>query len=380
MVKTTCIKCKNEYLIYPYEVGRSKFCSRKCQGEWQYDKSRTHLDQKGKAGAWVGKHHSLSTIEKIKTNRRGKHAGNLHHNWKGGITPINEKIRKSPEYKEWRKKVFEKDNFTCFFCGDRGGKLNADHIKSFSQYPEHRFDVNNGRTVCEKCHRKTESFGGKDLKRKNKIPNKEFNKLTRRLIELTYKHGLSHLSSTLTSLPIIYDIFCKKRENEKFFLSNGHAGLALYVCLENFYGIDADNLIHDFGIHPKRDETRKIWASGGSLGCVLPIALGYAMVSPAENVYCLISDGEASEGSIFEALLAKVKFQVNNLIIYVNVNGMSAYDCIDRDAFCRRLLHMDKSIRIVHTYSDQFPFLCGVDAHYHKMSVEDYQLAMEVLQ
>lgn len=306
-------------------------------------------------------------------------ACNSHYNWKGGITPINEKIRKSSEYKEWRKNVFEKDNYKCFFCGERGGKLNADHIKSFSSYPDLRFCVNNGRTVCEECHKKTETFGGKDLKRKGKVPNKELNKFTQRLIELTYKHGLSHLSSTLTSLPIIFKIFSLKQENEKFFLSNGHAGLALYVCLEHFHGIDADKLIYDFGIHPHRDETRKIWASGGSLGCVLPIALGYAMASPNENVYCLISDGEASEGSIFEALLTKVKFHVNNLIIYANLNGMSAYDCIDRDAFCQQILHIDKTIRIVHTYSNQLPFLSGIDAHYYKMTEKDYNLAMEML-
>jgi transketolase N-terminal domain/subunit len=379
MVKTICKECKHEYLIHPYQIEKSKFCSRKCQGRWQYSKSKILLDQTGSHGAWYGKRHSNQTIDKISHSRKGKYSKSEHHNWKGGITPINEKIRKSPEYKKWRQKVFERDNFTCFFCGERGGKLNADHIKSFSQYPGLRFDVNNGRTVCADCHKNTETFGGKDIKRKGKIPNKELNKLTMRLIELTYKHNLSHLSSTLTSLPIIYGIFRQKRETEKFFLSNGHAGLALYVCLEHFYGIDANKLICDFGIHPKRDETRKIWASGGSLGCVLPIALGYAMVNPNETVYCLISDGEASEGSIFEALLAKVKFNVNNLIVYINVNGMSAYDCINRDTFSRQLLHIDKTIRIIHTYSNQFPFLNSIDAHYYKMTENDYQLAIQLL-
>ena len=86
--------------------------------------------------------------------------GEKHHNWQGGVATINEKIRRSIEYKLWRKAVFERDNYTCKFCGNKGRKINADHIKPFSQYPELRFAIDNGRTLCEKCHRTTETYGG----------------------------------------------------------------------------------------------------------------------------------------------------------------------------------------------------------------------------
>lgn len=91
------------------------------------------------------------------------HMGEKSPNWKGGITPINYKIRNSARYKKWRKAVFERDNWTCQHCCIRGGKLNADHIKPFATFPDLRFDIKNGRTLCEDCHKKTNSYGVKTL-------------------------------------------------------------------------------------------------------------------------------------------------------------------------------------------------------------------------
>ena len=85
--------------------------------------------------------------------------GSENFMWKGGVTPINEKIRKSHEYKLWRNAVYERDNYTCIWCGKRGGKLHADHIKPFAYYPELRFAIDNGRTLCIECHRTTETYG-----------------------------------------------------------------------------------------------------------------------------------------------------------------------------------------------------------------------------
>ena len=81
---------------------------------------------------------------------RGKNNGN----WGGGATSEDEKIRKGIEYNLWRNSVFSRDNWTCQECGERGGKLNAHHIKRFSEYPELRFAIDNGKTLCKKCHTK----------------------------------------------------------------------------------------------------------------------------------------------------------------------------------------------------------------------------------
>jgi hypothetical protein len=90
--------------------------------------------------------------------------GEDHWNWKGGITPENMKIRGSLEYRTWRINVFKRDNFICQNCG-KTGDLNAHHIKSFSEFPEERFNVANGITLCIECHKETDNYGGKAIKK-----------------------------------------------------------------------------------------------------------------------------------------------------------------------------------------------------------------------
>jgi len=85
---------------------------------------------------------------------KGYRAGELNNYWKGGITTENEKFRKSPEYKQWRKDVLKRDKYICQECGQVGGKLQAHHIKSFSKYPEFRLVIDNGITLCISCHKK----------------------------------------------------------------------------------------------------------------------------------------------------------------------------------------------------------------------------------
>lgn len=72
--------------------------------------------------------------------------------WSGFIESENAMIRKSIPYKRWRTEVFERDGYVCVKCGD-GGYINADHIKPFSIYPELRFDIENGQTLCVPCHK-----------------------------------------------------------------------------------------------------------------------------------------------------------------------------------------------------------------------------------
>lgn len=121
-----------------------------------------------------GKHHSEETKGKMSRARKGKplseetkrkiseaRKGNKAYNWKGGITPENVKIRNSIEVRLWRESVFARDNWTCQKCEQRGRELNAHHIKNFADCSEFRTSIENGMTLCKKCHREFHRIYGK---------------------------------------------------------------------------------------------------------------------------------------------------------------------------------------------------------------------------
>lgn len=88
--------------------------------------------------------------------------GDAHKGWRGGTTPESVRLCISPDYVQWRNKVFRRDKFTCQECGSSGkGNLEAHHIKRFSSYPNLRFDITNGLTLCVDCHKKTKNYGRK---------------------------------------------------------------------------------------------------------------------------------------------------------------------------------------------------------------------------
>ena len=127
---------------------------------------------------WLGKKrppHSQETKEKISLAKKGtRHSkkakekigkankGNKSHFWKGGLTPKNKLIRNSSRFKQWRKLVFKRDNWTCWICREKGVILHPHHLKSFSKYPKLRFKVSNGLTLCNFCHRIYTNFGIKE--------------------------------------------------------------------------------------------------------------------------------------------------------------------------------------------------------------------------
>jgi 5-methylcytosine-specific restriction endonuclease McrA len=139
---------------------KTGFCKKHCTNRPNHtEESREKIRQAklGPRNPMYGKIVPESVREKISRSMKGE----LNHSWKGGVTDRWRKERASWRLRFWRNSVFKRDDYTCVFCGKRGGKLNADHIKSFALFPELRTVLSNGRTLCFPCHTKTESYGRK---------------------------------------------------------------------------------------------------------------------------------------------------------------------------------------------------------------------------
>lgn len=223
-----------------------------------------------------------------------------------------------------------------------------------------------------------------------------------KIIEVSYRRKLSHLGSCLSVVDIIDSIYKVKSKKDKFVLSNGHAAIAWYVILEK-YGFITEEQIDDLNVHPDRNPGLGIEVSTGSLGQGLPIAVGLALADRSKKVYCLISDGECAEGSIWESLRIAYEQNLSNLIIIVNANGWGAYNKISLPflvkrlrSFCGRLIKVNghsqdqiisnlkklsknmTNIVYAETNVGQLPFLEGQSAHYYTMNENDYLSAKKV--
>ena len=94
-----------------------------------------------------------------------------HHNWKGGVSSVRKQFWDSAKYRNWRKKIFERDNYTCQNCKTKGVFLEAHHIKEREKIWQENniktledafnckelWNINNGITLCRKCHNLTKN-------------------------------------------------------------------------------------------------------------------------------------------------------------------------------------------------------------------------------
>jgi transketolase len=147
------------------------------------------------------------------------------------------------------------------------------------------------------------------------------------------------------------------------------------------YSNDEDvlRLIKDYGIHC--DRRAGCDASTGSLGHGIGIATGMALADRSKNVYCLLSDGECSEGSVYETLETAHEQNLSNLKVYINCNGWGAYKALERDHIIERFRAFTKvNISFTATNLDDYPkWLQGQIAHYKVLDEKDFNELMEVL-
>lgn len=203
--------------------------------------------------------------------------------------------------------------------------------------------------------------------------------LIERVLRIAHKNKLSHLGSYFSTLGILDAIYTAKSKDDIIILSAGHAALALYCVIEKYYGINAEVLFEKHGGHPHLDTENYIYCSTGSLGMGITVAIGRALANKKRMVHCIISDGECAEGSIWESLRFIHEQNIKNINVYCNVNGYAAYDVVDKNYLIDRLKVFYPNIFILNTSVEQFPFLKGLNAHYHIMSDKDLEIALKLL-
>jgi transketolase len=157
-------------------------------------------------------------------------------------------------------------------------------------------------------------------KMKQLVLNKMLNKdLRKKIVEKSHSCKLSHCGGALSCVDFINYLYENvMKENDLFILSKGHGSMALYGVLEKHGKNPA------WTMHPELNEKQGIYATTGSLGHGLPIAVGRALAKKLKKdngkVYVLCGDCEMAEGSVWEALSIAKTLNVDNLTVFVDCN------------------------------------------------------------
>lgn len=185
-----------------------------------------------------------------------------------------------------------------------------------------------------------------------------------KILEISKKLGLSHIGSCLSVLPILEEIYAKKKPGDKVILDNSHAHLAHLVVRaeEDLKIYDAhlpiEDFIEEYGIHC--DCRAGCDASGGSLGHGIGIGIGMALAG--NTVHVTVSDGSMMEGSNWEALRIANSLYLHNLLIYCNFNGFSAVAEVSSEDLERKMREFYPHLIFKHT--DNTKGFEGIQGHY----------------
>lgn len=188
MVDISCQYCGKIFQVHPCRENTAKYCSHYCSGMGIRKCGENSYMWKGGekevkcffCGESIKR--KPSELKKYKKSFCGKEClskyqrtikGEKHPNWgkkrldmmgvnnpswNGGTSFLDKSRHSDPKYIDWRKTVFSRDNYTCQGCGRYNGYLEAHHIKPWRDYPELRYEVDNGITYCLQCHARIDNF------------------------------------------------------------------------------------------------------------------------------------------------------------------------------------------------------------------------------
>lgn len=166
LITKICPICNKEFTTY---TDSQKCCSVECSSKSQMNRKvlkckncNSEFERTASEIFWSNQRGCENIFCSSKCKQE-YHIGKNHPNWIEDRTQIkntNNTIRWSKEMCDWRKTIYKRDNYTCQMCGNRSSKdnaiiLNAHHIERFADNEDLRFDINNGITLCEDCHKLT---------------------------------------------------------------------------------------------------------------------------------------------------------------------------------------------------------------------------------
>lgn len=180
---------------------------------------------------------------------------------------------------------------------------------------------------------------------------KALKELRKKIFITGYKGGMAHLASCYSCLEILYTLYVKKvlryreedpewEERDRFILSKGHAGLALYGVMMRA-GLLEEKVYDSYlqpgspiGGEPCLRDSKWVEATTGSLGHGLPVAVGMAAALKADHnparVYVVLGDGECEEGTVWEAAMSASAFQLDNLVLILDCNRIQKMDFVEK--------------------------------------------------
>jgi hypothetical protein len=170
-MKKYCIVCRKQ--ISKWGKNHCRSCASK-----NYLKNNPRIGKNNpnyKDGRWLVKHYCKDCGKEVGVySKQCRNCFRKSPPFDRGLSSNISKIRRSTRYTEWRKRVFERDNYTCKLCDKRGGFLHAHHIYAFADFPNLRFNIHNGVTLHRDCHNALEI-----VIRRNRHKISQFTRLTR---------------------------------------------------------------------------------------------------------------------------------------------------------------------------------------------------------
>lgn len=171
---------------------------------------------------------------------------------------------------------------------------------------------------------------------------KKANDIRRDIIYMIYKAGAGHPGGSLSAADVVTALYFHVmridaknpgwEDRDRFILSKGHACPVWYAALaeKGYFGMEHLDTLRKFRSilqgHPVMVKTPGIDMTTGSLGNGLSLGVGMALSAKARkknyNVYVMLGDGELQEGTVWEAAMAGAQYNLDNLTVIVDNNGL----------------------------------------------------------